>query len=361
MSKRRRMFEIDVPAEAPAESPAVETKSAVPPRRGPMASAVRENAEAVRARAEAETAARAENDRLAHEHVRLKKLGLIVDLVPLDAIDTAKLRRDRFAHGDPELDDLVASIREIGLSNPIRVERAGGRFELIQGWRRLQAYRQLHAETGDEIWSRIPAGMVAPGDSIETSYRRMVDENLVRKDISFAEMATLARDYAADPETECWSIDDAVGLLFASAAKQKRSYIRAFAELLGMLEKDLGYPEAIPRNLGLDLRRVLSAEGSDLAGLQGRLKATPKRSADEEVAILKAFVEGSLQAPGAKQPPTPGVRKAKTTFRVAGPDGEIKCSASDGKLEIRGARDFSDIDRRRLEAAVEAFLEALAD
>ena len=131
MSKRRRMFDIEVPAEAPDEKPILETKSTVPPRRGPMAAAVRENADAVRARAEAEAAARAENDRLAHEHVRLKQLGLIVDSVPLDRIDTGKLRRDRSTTGDHELDDLIASIRDIGLSNPIRVERQGDRYELI--------------------------------------------------------------------------------------------------------------------------------------------------------------------------------------------------------------------------------------
>jgi len=81
MSKRRRMFDIDVPTE-PVEAPVLETKS-MPTRRGPMAAAVRENAEAVRERAETEAAVRDENDRLAHEHVRLKKLGLIVDLIPL--------------------------------------------------------------------------------------------------------------------------------------------------------------------------------------------------------------------------------------------------------------------------------------
>lgn len=356
MSKRRRMFDIDVPADA-AERPVLETK-AVSTRRGPMAAAVRENAEAVRARAETEAAVREENDRLAHEHVRLKKLGLIVDLVRLDLIDTNKLRRDR-SHGvDAELDDLKASLVEIGLSNPIRVEQAGGRFELIQGWRRLQAYRALSKETGDDQWSKIPAGMVASGDDLTTSYRRMVDENLVRKDISFAEMAKLARDYAADPEIDCAGTDAAVTVLYASAGKQKRSYIRAFAELLDVLGDDLRHPEEIPRNLGLAVRRHLAGGGA--SELKNALHAQPDRTAEVELSILRGFAGGEGQgARTGSGKSAPSVRKAKTTFRIASSLGEVKCSAAAGRLELRSGADFSSYDRRRLEAAVEAFLKEL--
>ena len=373
MSKRRRMFEIEVPAGEPGRatpSPVLETKTQQQPRRGPMAAAMREAAEASRARTETEAAVRAENDRLAHEHVRLKRLGLIVDLVEVDRIDTAKLRRDRSAGEDDELDDLVASIREIGLSNPIRVEQAGERYELIQGWRRLQAYRALLDETDDERWARIPAGMVAPGDDLVTSYRRMVDENLIRKDISFAEMATLARDYAADPEVPCRDVGSAVAELYASAGYQKRSYIRAFAELLDMLEADLQHPEAIPRNLGLEVRRQLAEGRPGLADLQAALRSRPNRTTDTELSILRGFVGAAGQGaetalaedlPHGEEsaPPSSAARKAKTTFRLPASGGEIRCSASDGRLVLQGETDFSGYDRRRLEAAVQAFLAAL--
>ena len=42
-----------------------------------------------------------------------------------------------------ELEELKDSIRNIGLSNPIRVEQSGGRYELVQGMRRLTAFREL--------------------------------------------------------------------------------------------------------------------------------------------------------------------------------------------------------------------------
>lgn len=365
MSKRRRMFDIDVPEVVAAEPAALETKSA-PVRRGPMATAVRETAEAAKERAQTEAAVREENDRLAHEHVRLKRLGLIMDLVPLDAIDTTKLRRDRSPGlEDMDLEDLIESIRDIGLSNPIRVEKAGDRYELIQGWRRLQAYKQLLKESGDETWARIPAGIVPPGDEIQTSYRRMVDENLIRKDISFAEMAMLARDYAADPDIPCDNVTEAVGELYASAGYQKRSYIRAFAELMDMLDHHLQYPEAIPRNLGLAVRRQISDGRPGLKDLVDALSVRPKRNVETELSILRGFSNGHLDGPdlprGETRAAPSAARKAKTTFRLASRDGEVRCVAASGKLELRAATDFSGFDRRRLEVAVQAFLTALAD
>ena len=131
MTKKRRMFDIDLPDD---DVPAPETKSLGGLRRGPMATAIGENADSLRQRAEQENAIRAENDALAHEFVRLKKLGLVTDLIALDAIHSAKLVRDRSARLDPELEELKASIKAIGLSNPIQVEQVGeGRYELVQG------------------------------------------------------------------------------------------------------------------------------------------------------------------------------------------------------------------------------------
>ncbi|MEM6354405.1 MAG: ParB N-terminal domain-containing protein [Pseudomonadota bacterium] len=371
MSKRRRMFEIEVPEDAPSavHDVPVGTPDVTGRRRGPMATAVRESAAAVAERAATEAAVREENDRLAHEHVRLKRLGLIATAVSLDAIDTTKLHRDRSSRtADPELEELKASIRELGLSNPIRLEAAeGGRYELIQGWRRLQAYRALHAETGDERFAAIPAGIGRPGESLEKSYRRMVDENMVRRDVSFAEMAMLAQAYAGDPATDCESLHEAVNTLYASAAHQKRAYIRAFADLLEMLETALSFPEAIPRNLGLDLRRRIADGRPTLGEVQEALRARRATTAEEELAVLRllagagsaAAEQDVVDAAGAARrlgPVGEGVRKSRTSFRFATSGGEVRCTAADGRLELRGAADFSAIDRRRLEAAVAAFM-----
>ncbi|EEX12181.1 ParB domain protein nuclease [Citreicella sp. SE45] len=366
MSKRRG-FDIDFPStqdgvytgggrrtSAPAPAPKPEA------RRGPMAAAISENADALRERAEAERAIREENDRLAHEHVRLKRAGLITDLIAIDAIRTEKLTRDRGTGADPDIAELKASIRAIGLSNPIQVEPVGDGYELVQGFRRLRAYRELFAETGDEAFARIPAGLVATGEALEGLYRRMVDENLVRRDISFAEMAVLAMRYAEDPGTASADVASAVEVLFASAGRQKRSYIRHFAGLVETLGDVLQHPEAISRNLGLDVAKRMSAERGFEARLRKALSEQGERSADYEVAVLQDALKTTQSAPAPRSPSGKNAA-AKTTLRCTVPAGTVRCAARDGKVELQMERDFSSIDRHRLEAAVAAFMAALDD
>lgn len=109
MTKKRRMFDIDLPEDAPEIFPAGKV-SDPPARRGPMAAAIFETADATRERQEIGAKIRTENDALAHEHVRLKRLGLVVDLVPLDLVEMTKLVRDRKKGPDFELAELKASI-----------------------------------------------------------------------------------------------------------------------------------------------------------------------------------------------------------------------------------------------------------
>ncbi|SET36131.1 ParB/RepB/Spo0J family partition protein [Paracoccus homiensis] len=370
MSRKRRMFDIEIPEDdGEAVFPAGKTEDTPPqpePRRGPMATAIAETAESTRDRARIEAQIRAENDALAQEHVRLKRAGLITDMIPLDAIDTNKLIRDRASGADYELAELIASIREIGLSNPIRVEPSGdGRYELIQGWRRLSAYRQLLEETGDkDAWGMIPAGLSARGDELEQLYRRMVDENMVRKDISFAEMAQLAVHYAMDPLTEENDPEKAVAILFRSAGYQKRSYIRNFIRLVETLGETLLYPQEIPRALGLALSQRLEEVEGLAAAIRTELKDWDSRSIKDELDVLRRYAgqgDDDLGQPAPKKKasgPVPA-GKAKTTFQLARPQGSAKCVAANGRLEIRLPRDFSTVDRRRLEAAVAAMLDQI--
>ncbi|MBC9248491.1 ParB N-terminal domain-containing protein [Paracoccus sp. 11-3] len=366
MSRKRRMFDIEIPQDDGADSFPAGKAPEKEARRGPMAAAIVETAESTRDRARIEAEIRAENDALAQEHVRLKRAGLITDMIPLDAIGTHKLIRDRAPAADFELAELVASIRDIGLSNPIRVEPAGeGRYELIQGYRRLSAYRKLLDETGDaEAWGRIPAGIAARGDALEQLYRRMVDENMVRKDISFAEMAQLALHYAMDPQTSEHDPEKAVAILFKSAGYQKRSYIRNFIPLVEKLGDALIYPQEIPRALGLSLAQRLDDIPGTAAAIKAELADWDTRSIKDELEVLRRFAgQGADAESGAVRPEKDAPRvpsgKAKTTFQIVRPHGSAKCTAANGRLEIRLPRDFSTVDRRKLEAAVAALLDQL--
>ncbi len=353
MSKRR-VFDIDFPDDTPSEAPA----PAADHRRGPMAAAIVENADALAERSAAEAAIRAENDRLAHEHVRLKKLGLITDLVPVHAVRSAKLTRDRRPDRDPELDELKASIRAIGLSNPIRVEHDGDGFELVQGFRRLMAFRELHEETGDDRFATIPAGLLPKGESLDSLYRRMVDENLVRRDISFAEMGMLVLNYMEDHPDEADDLHAVTERLYSSANRQKRSHIRTFVRLMQEIGGALRHPEAIPRALGTDLVRRFDEDDLAARDLAADLNLLPEdATAEDELALMRAVAENR---PAPRPQPKPKSQAvAKTTLKLARPEGTAKCTASDGKVELRLPRDFSALERARLEQAVEAFFDAL--
>lgn len=354
MSKRR-VFDIDfddTDATVPAGTDEV--------RRGPMAAAISENAAALGERQVAEAAIRAENDRLAHEYVSLKKNGQILGLVDISQIRAQKLIRDRRPGSDPDLEELKASIKAVGLSNPIHVEEIEGGFELIQGFRRLSAYRELLEETGNAVYARIPATLQAKGAQLEHLYRRMVDENLVRRDISFAEMAQLALSFAGRTHDTIGYGGDAVDVLFASAGRQKRSYIRHFAHLLGVLGKDLNYPESIPRAMGLSLLKLLDADRKLAGQIRAVLASRPDRDAGGELAVLRAVINGASAKPKVAKPPAPK-STARTTIKLNRPEGVAKCTAAAGRFEVLLDHDFGAVDPRRLEVAARAFLDALKD
>lgn len=367
MTKRRRMFEIEMPDDTSPETKTFPAGKAA--KRGPMATAISENADSLREREEVAGKIRDENDALAHDYVRARAAGLVIEMIPLDAISTYKLIRDRTQKEDFDLNDLVNSIRDLGLSNPIRLEEAEGeKYELIQGFRRLQAYKTLRDETGDaDRWGRIPAGVLPRGEGLAGLYRRMVDENLIRKDLSFAEMATLAVEYAKDPQIEMQDPRKAVATLFESASYQKRSYIRSFIPVVEALSDVLDYPHELPRALGLAVSNAIETEPAIIKAIRDDLAGWENRSVKDEMDVLRRYAGGEIeqgtnavgQGGGLRTKPAPKATRAKTSFELAVPRGKAKCVAGAGRLEIKMDRDFSAMDRRKLEAAVQSLLDQL--
>ncbi len=370
MSKKRRTFDIDLPDEDVTETfPA--GKVSEPERRGPMAAAINENAKSLKERQRIEAEIRAENDELAHKHVRLQKEGLVVERIAFEKIKMNKITRDRTRAADFELPELVESIKAVGLSNPIQVEEnSDGQYELVQGYRRIAAFKELLKETGDqETYGTIPARIMSRGASLELLHRRMVDENLVRKDISFAEMAQLALHYAADPGTSVDDPEKAVKVLFNSASYSKRSYIRNFIKLIEVLGENLKFAHEIPRALGLKVSAALEEIEETARYIRRDLKELgDNRSVESELSVLRKYAnlmegpDGQIAKPkeSPKLKPLTGVEsKAKVTFQVKRPEGAAKCTAGAGRLEIRLDRDFSTVDRRALEDAVKAFLDQI--
>ncbi len=317
---------------------------------GPMGAAVRDAASSLQASSDAMVEQRRQNAVQAREFREAQDEGRVLMAVPLAAISTADLPRDRMDLGavavSDEMEELKASIRTRGQKEPIEVYRdAGGQLHLKKGWRRLSALQQLHAETGDDRFATILARVAETAADRLDLYIDMVEENVIREDLTFAEMAQVAIDASQDAAVGLGDADQMVGRLYASLHKMKRSYIRAFVTLLLLLGDDLRFPKAVARNQGVDVVRRLKEDAPAVVGLRRALAAAADAAA--QTAILTRFCAG-LSEPVASATLAP---REKFEFHC----GAAKVTARAGECRIKSRVDFSALDRAVLERAVNAF------
>lgn len=338
----------------------LEPEAGTPTRRsrapGPMGAAVRDAAESLQETTEAKVEQRRRNAEDAKQFRAAREDGLLLMRLPVGNVATDDLPRDRLAleavASSEEMDELKASIRDRGQKEPIEVYLgADGRYQLKKGWRRLTALAQLFAETGKREFETVIARVEAGADDRVLRYVDMVEENVVREDLTFAEMAQVAITAAQDPGVEETDPTELVLRLYGALHKTKRSYIRSFVFLLTALGADLKWPKAVSRNLGVDVARAISNE-AQAADLRERLKRAT--SAEEEIEVLKSFVAGEAEGKGKAGPkPSP---KQKFEFFV----GKTKVTARDGELRIVSGQDYTLTPKSVLEEAIRAFEDAIS-
>ena len=168
---------------------------------GPMSVAVRESAVSVQESSDALVESRRQNAADAREYRAAREAGRVILTLGLDQIGTAALPRDRMDLADvgsnEAMEELKASIRERGQREPIEVFAAASGWELKAGWRRLTALRQLREETGDPRFDQVLARVTSGGEDRAGLYLDMVEENVIRQDLSFAEMAHICLLYTS--------------------------------------------------------------------------------------------------------------------------------------------------------------------
>lgn len=339
------------PLEPEVEAPARRVRAP-----GPMGAAVRDAAESLQETTEAKVEQRRRNAEEAKQFRAAQENGLLLLRLPVGNVATDDLPRDRLAleavASSEEMDELKASIRDRGQKEPIEVyQGADGRYQLKKGWRRLTALTQLFAETGKSEFETVIARIEAGGDDRVLRYVDMVEENVVREDLTFAEMAQVAITAALDPGVEETDPTELVLRLYGALHKTKRSYIRSFVFLLTALGEDLKWPKAVSRNLGVDVARAISNE-AQAADLRERLKRAT--SAEEEIEVLKSFVAGGSGGKEKAGPkPSP---KQKFEFFV----GQTKITARDGELRIVSGQDYTLTPKSVLEEAIRAFEDAIS-
>ncbi len=324
---------------------------------GPMGVAIRDTAQSLQTTTEEKVEQRRRNAADAEKYRDAVDSGHILLSIPLSDIRTDDLPRDRIdleavAISD-EMDELKSSIRNRGQRDPIEIYRdSGGRYQLKSGWRRLNALRQLRDETGEKDYSTAIARLTISDEDRLTLYLDMAEENIIREDLTFAEMAQLAITAAVDPALDEVAADAIVGRLFKSVHKVKRSYIRSFVFLLETLGDDLQWPKAVSRNLGVEAARVLKAD----AGLITSLRHALARAADpsEQTRILEGLTASPNKSSSTKANSKP---KKKFEFHLDG----LKVTARRGECRIVSDIDYTEIPKDRLESAISAFKAALEE
>lgn len=95
--------------------------------------------------------------------------------MPVGLIREGPANQLRAPASDDELASLADNIAALGLQNPVAVRRIPGAYELVQGSRRVAAFRKLGRDT-------IPAFVAETASDLDTA--RAAAENIARKDLN---------------------------------------------------------------------------------------------------------------------------------------------------------------------------------
>jgi hypothetical protein len=221
-----------------------------------------------------------------------------------------------------EMAALKSSIAERGQQVPVDVVDLGqGRYGLISGWRRLQALRELHAETGEARFGVIRAVLRRPASAAE-AYVSMVEENELRVGLSYYERAQVAAR-AAQAEVFDGS-QAAIAALFPTASKAKRSKIASFVRVYHGLGDMLRFPWEIGERLGIRLAQAL-ADGQG-ARLRAALSAADAQNSAAEIKALTRALDRMSQGSECTNRVTPSafpggveLTRSRGALRLSGP------------------------------------------
>lgn len=285
MAKRKRLSPAD-----PSKSPVLETKSGFPAYKDGW-----EGARAPIAHVAGDAAASAALAELTDEVADARAKGRMIVEVPLSAVDSAYLMRDRLGVDEDEMQSLMASLSARGQQTPIEVVDLGnGKYGLISGWRRLQALGRM-AEAGD-IRPAL-ALLRRPEDTAET-YLAMVEENEIRVGLSYYERARIAA--VAVKQGAFTTEKEALLRIYHAASRAKRSKIRSFLTVVHALDTALMFPAAIAERTGLALAKALEARPDLAAEVCADLIKAPAKTAVEEATRIATALSGSASKPKQK-------------------------------------------------------------
>ena len=209
--------------------------------------------------------------------------------IPIQGVSpNPKQPRTRF--DEETIDSLAASIREVGVLQPIVVRRAQNGYELIAGERRLRAAKKAGLAT-------IPA-VIRDSEDADT-LREAIIENIHREDLGPIELAEAFRSLLEDLGLKQETLAERLGV--------SRSHIANTIRLL---------------QLSPDVQQLL-ADGKIQAGHARALLGLPDQEAQASLALraaaeglsvreveelVRIFVDGPPTPPEPPTPPAPAVK-----------------------------------------------------
>ena len=233
--------------------------------------------------------------------------------IPLTQIDTTAFPRDRGEMEPEDLQSLITSISKDGLRTPIEVCQTEDGYALLSGFRRHAAFTEL-AKLND-TWSEIPATLRAPGSHAD-ALRLIAEENAIREGISPWDQSRYAADCVDQGYFE--TLDAAIAAIYGALSRQKRSRLRAVAEVVEHMGGILTEPHTWS---GRQLTRLAAGIRGDFTGLM--LAALSDQSDQSPAAQWKTLSsilsEAERSAAGElKQDPRPGRphRRLRLTSRL---------------------------------------------
>ncbi|MEO8530325.1 MAG: hypothetical protein ABI459_03815 [Deltaproteobacteria bacterium] len=215
-----------------------------------------------------------------------------ITLIPLTAIWSDALPRDRTAVMIEQSKELATSIATDGLRLPVELykldqdpdcpppdpddpEQAEVTYGLISGSRRVAAFFELNADNPDQF-THIPA-LIRPFTNRAEAMRHVIAENDLHAAIFPWDIGHVINQCRATGIFD--TIDSAITGLFPNATPTKRTRLRAFAHVVGCLGDAFTIPQGLSQNKMLRLAAGLRDNWTDLilTGLRDSVTENPDR------------------------------------------------------------------------------------
>lgn len=221
----------------------------------------------------------------------------------IDVYDIELGERLRAKINEAAMEELLISIEDIGLINPITVTEKDGKYVLVAGLHRLTAFNNLFQTLG-AAYQKIPA-IIVDEDKAEDIE---ICENLFRSDLCVLEKAKHLHKYLSS------SIKKKKGVTYA---------LTSLSEQLGKSQRTLFDYRTIGEFLKVDKEIMLL--GTELKNSTKQLEYLAKKPLDEQKAIIKKI----------KADPKLSVRQAYSLVKQEGSeDGDERASKSTAPVRI---------------------------